>query len=96
MTARARRLFDIGSTTALSAMVEIVETAKQARGNASGLLARQAKAMLARLQRPDQEKAIEGFCDELQAWIESVPGARKAFSLSKGVRRASRIAERAA
>jgi hypothetical protein len=89
---RARRLIDIGSTTALSAMVEIVERseARKAGGDAGGILARQATAMLARLDADDQSKAIEGFCDELQAWIESVPGARKAFAEARGVRRGTR------
>lgn len=69
---RAEKLIDIGSTTALSAMVEIVSN-----GSAAGILARQVKAMLARLElSEDQEYAIEGFCDELQSFIESVPGAR--------------------
>ena len=71
---RARKLIDIGSTTALSAMVEIVTN-----GSAAGILARQVRAMLARLEQPeDQDYAIEGFCDELQTFIESVPGARSA------------------
>ena len=71
---RAEKLIDIGSTTALSAMVEIVSN-----GSAAGVLARQVKAMLARLLREDQDYAIEGFCDELQSFIESVPGARRAI-----------------
>jgi hypothetical protein len=71
---RAEKLIDIGSTTALSAMVEIVSN-----GSAAGILARQVRAMLARLAAPeDQGYAIEGFCDELQSFIESVPGARRA------------------
>lgn len=70
---RERKLADIGSTTALSAMVEIVETG----AGANGVLARQARAMLARLKSPDHGPAIEGFCDELQTFIESVPGAKE-------------------
>ena len=69
---RQQKLIDIGSTTALSAMVEIVET----QAPAAGILARQARAMLARLSSPDHGPAIEGFCDELQTFIESVPGAK--------------------
>lgn len=71
---RAEKLIDIGSTTALSAMVEIVSNDRPA-----GILARQVRAMLDRLELPeDQDYAIEGFCDELQSFIESVPGARRA------------------
>lgn len=71
---RARKLIDIGSTTALSAMVEIVES-KRERGNAPGVLARQARAMMERLEIPeDRDVAIEAFCDELQSFFESVPG----------------------
>lgn len=67
---RHERLIDIGSTTALSAMVEIV-------GNRTdgGTLARQAQAMLSRLDPEDAAPALEGFCDELQTFLESVPGA---------------------
>ena len=90
MSERARRLIDIGSTTALSAMVEIVDRSQRPSGDAGGILARQAKAMLARLDAGDREKAIEGFCDELQSWIESVPGARKTFSEAKRDRRTAR------
>lgn len=69
---RAEKLIDIGSTTALSAMVEIVSNDQP-----NGILIRQARAMLDRLERPeDQIYALEGFCDELQSFIESVPGAR--------------------
>lgn len=63
------KLIDIGSTTALSALVEIVT------GKADGILARQARAMLDRLPRPeDQETALEGFHDEIQGLFESCPG----------------------
>jgi hypothetical protein len=71
---RAEKLIDIGSTTALSAMVEIVSNDQPA-----GILVRQAQAMLDRLERPeDQVYVLEGFHDELQSFIESVPGARRA------------------
>lgn len=71
---RAERLIDVGSTTALSAMVEIVSN-----GQPAGILARQASAMLARLglELPEGPAcAFAGFLDELQSFIESVPGAR--------------------
>lgn len=67
---RAQKLIDIGSTTALTALVEIVES------NTSGVLARQARAMLARLSKSDHIAALEGFCDELQSFVESVPGMK--------------------
>lgn len=73
---RAEKLIDIGSTTALSAMVEIVSNDQPA-----GILIRQARAMLERLAAPlsdEQVYSLEGFCDELQSFIESVPGARRA------------------
>lgn len=73
---RAEKLIDIGSTTALSAMVEIVSNDKT-----EGILIRQARAMLERLAAPlsdEQIFTLEGFCDELQSFIESVPGARRA------------------
>lgn len=73
---RAEKLIDIGSTTALSAMVEIVSNEQPA-----GILVRQAQAMLERLKAPlsdEQRYSLEGFCDELQSFIESVPGARRA------------------
>jgi len=80
---RAEKLIDIGSTTALSAMVEIVSN-----GSAAGILARQVRAMLARLTAPeDQDFAIEGFCDELQSFIESVPGARRTLPAPERARR---------
>jgi hypothetical protein len=69
---RAEKLIDIGSTTALSALVEIVST------STAGVLTRQAQAMLDRLPPEDQDYAIAGFCDELQSFVESVPGARRA------------------
>lgn len=71
---RAEKLIDIGSTTALSAMVEIVSNDQP-----NGILIRQARAMLERLKAPlsdEQVYTLEGFCDELQSFIESVPGAR--------------------
>jgi hypothetical protein len=74
---RAEKLIDIGSTTALSAMVEIVSNDQPA-----GILIRQARAMLERLEAPlsdEQVYTLEGFCDELQSFIESVPGARRAI-----------------
>lgn len=71
---RAQKLIDIGSTTAISAMVEIIAE-REGRANATGILARQARAMIERLEVPeDREAAIEGFCDELQTFFESVPG----------------------
>lgn len=73
---RAEKLIDIGSTTALSAMVEIVSNDRT-----EGILIRQARAMLERLEAPlsdEQVYTLEGFCDELQSFIESVPGARRA------------------
>lgn len=71
---RPEKLIDIGSTTALSAMVEIVSSEQP-----GGILVRQARAMLDRLpSAEDRDYAIEGFLDELQTFIESVPGARRA------------------
>lgn len=78
MPDRDRRLVDVGSTTALSAMVEILES-RRSGGSAKGVLTRQAKAMLARLDPGDRDKLIEGFCDELQSFLESVPGMRGPF-----------------
>lgn len=76
---RTTQLKDIGSTTALSAMVEIFEGAR-GDATAAGILARQARAMLSRLPQPeDQGAALEAFCDELQTFVESVPGMRSPF-----------------
>lgn len=73
---RARVLVDIGSTTAIAAMAEIVE-ARRAGGIVGGMLARQAAGMLDRLHdAADCRIAIEAFCDELQGLVEAVPGIR--------------------
>lgn len=93
MKDRDRKLIDIGSTTALSALVEIVAgSAERPKGSPVGaILSRQAKAMLARLTRTaDQQTALEGFCDELQSWIESVPAARRTFQAAERTARRGR------
>lgn len=79
------RLIDIGSTTALNAMVEIVSNRSD-----SGELARQAQQMLSRLSPAQTVAALEGFCDELQTFIESVPGAKLARIEKRRGRAASR------
>jgi hypothetical protein len=83
------KLIDIGTTTALSAMVEIVE-AKRAGGAPGGILARQAAAMVGRIPvKADYYRAMEAFLDELQLFIESVPGARTAQSTGERTGRRS-------
>lgn len=69
---RAQRLIDIGSTTAISALVEIVSGERRD----AGILGRQAQALLERYRGEEGRHALQGFCDELQSLIESVPGAR--------------------
>lgn len=71
---KEQRLIDIGSTTALSALVEIVSGERRD----AGILGRQAAALLERFQGREGRYALQGFCDELQSLIESVPGARVA------------------
>ena len=81
---RAERLQDIGSTSALAGLVEIVTN-----GSAAGILARQLIAILDR--RPeDRDFLIEGFCSELEAFVESVPGAQSAIAPSRATARRSR------
>lgn len=72
---RVRALVDIGTTTALSAMADIV-SAKRAGAIAGGMLARQARTMLDQLEAVDHGVAIEAFLDELQGLVEAVPGIR--------------------
>lgn len=69
---KEQRLIDIGSTTALSALVEIVSGERRD----AGILGRQAQALLERFRGSEGRYALQGFCDELQSLIESVPGAR--------------------
>lgn len=64
---REQRLIDIGSTTALSALVEIVSGERRD----AGILGRQATALLERYRGAEGRHALQGFCDELQSLIES-------------------------
>lgn len=85
---RAERLQDIGSTSALAGMVEIVTN-----GSAAGILARQLIAILDRRQSPeDRDYLITGFCDELESFVESVPGAQRADASHKIAARRGRTA----
>lgn len=68
---REQQLIDIGTTTALAALTEILESRPDA-----GVLARQALAMLGRLKSGDRDAALIGFCDELEGVFSSVPGMR--------------------
>lgn len=71
---RAEKLIDIGSTTAISSLVEIVSN-----GSAAGVMVRQFNAMLDRIRdREEQGFLIEGFLGEVETFVESVPGARLA------------------
>lgn len=67
---RNRELADLGSTTALNAMVEIVSGSR--RGTNPAILAREVRQLL-KLGEGRSLAAIEGFCAELQEFIEVAP-----------------------
>lgn len=58
------------------ALIEITE-GRKARPAPTGILARQIRAMLSRFDvAQERDSVMEGFCDELQSFLESVPGLR--------------------
>lgn len=69
---RKDKLIDLGSTTALSALVEIRERRDD------GALHRQAMGMFCELSdvplNPDFGLALRGFLDEIQGVFEALPG----------------------
>jgi hypothetical protein len=69
-----KNLADLGSTTALSAVADIVAGTRPGSGQRSaGILAREVLAMFESLDHAERAVAIVGLCDELEHFIEVVP-----------------------
>lgn len=83
MKDKREKLIDIGSTTALVAMEEIISI-KEGRPSA-GIIARQARALVKIVGPAGLEPALDAFCDELQAHFQApgVPVGRRATARGK-------------
>lgn len=65
----ARKCIDRGATAALAAIARVAVASQQGE-SAEGILASAMKTILLDVDGVDRDNMIEGYCDELQKFIE--------------------------